>query len=1554
MITQTIEITYNGPNVAPDFSSTELGTTADQSTTRFYAEPQEGDVWDVVFNVPMDYLVPGKLAYPFIRVDADGYAVVPGAIMSRIHDDHVNVHVRITHIDDTVEASAPVNMHVVTLANTPVEASTTGLLMVRGGSWTWQEDVAYEVASFVEYDGLIWRAAEPSQGEPPSEDTEYWVHVGTPGPQGEQGVQGYSISAEQTGEYGLTIHTTDPDGQDVVYQSLRGQQGQQGIQGIQGVQGYSISAEKTGDYGLTISTDDPSGQDVVYNSLRGEQGEQGVQGYSIVAEKVGDYGLKITNENPSSHDVVYESLRGVQGEQGVQGQQGIQGVQGIQGFSISAEKTGEFGLTIESNDPLSEPIVYNSLRGEQGPRGEAFTIDKTYPSVEDMEDDFETTTVTNGHFVVIDTGDVEDEDNGKLYLKTEIEWQYITDLSGMQGLTGPQGPQGETGSTGPRGFSISAEKTGDYGLTIHSNDPSQSDVVYSSLRGEQGVQGVQGVQGIQGVQGFSISATKTGDYGLTISSDDPTAHDVVYSSLRGEQGVQGIQGVQGQTGPRGYSISATQTGDYGLTIHSEDPDEEDVVYDSLRGAQGVQGYSISAEKTGDYGLTITSTDPTAEDVVYESLRGEQGQQGIQGIQGLTGPRGYSISAEKSGDYGLIIQSTDPTAEDVIYASLRGEQGQQGVQGPVGPTGPQGQGLPAGGQADFILKKASDEDYDYEWVAQGTAPVTSVNTKQGAVVLTTSDLVDDVGYEQTDNKITSMGTNPTDTQYPSAKLVKDYTATQVAAKSHVEVSNIGTSTSKISYITVDGTEYALNGGVTSVNGQTGAVSLDIPDDTSDLTNGAGFQTASQVSSAITTAVSAEATARAEDVADEATARTNADDDLDEKIDQEIADRTSAVSTVTTNLSNEVTARTNADTDLGTRITSEATARSTADGELSDAISGEATARASADTSLGDRIDAEATARGLADTSLGGRIDGEITARTSADTALGTRITNEATARNDADLILQGQIDALGNTYEAKSNKITSMGNSPTDTQYPSAKLVKDFVNSSINAYAAYYITKNAAGQPFATVEELDDATVYYSGGEVRTPTRNDYCIVLVDDVNGDGNSTRYLYNDGWEFQYVFNYQFTAGQIAALNSGVDATAVGQITTNTTAIATINASAPMTSGITSTKVGTYDGYATTIAGVRADLTELEGDVEDNTTAISGLQSSKQNTLNTTQMAAVNSGLSSTDKTKYDGYATSKANVADLSAVATSGSYTDLSDKPTIPVAGTDYLTPSAISSGYVAKDGSKVLSDVNFSTTYKSKLDGIAAGAEVNVQSDWTQTVSTADDYIKNKPTLATVATSGAYGDLSGKPTIPVSGTDFLSPTAISNGYVAKETGKGLTSNDFTSTYKTKLDGIAAGAEVNVQSNWTQTDTTADDFIKNKPTIPTNTNQLTNGAGFITSSGSITGSSGSCTGNAATATTATNYASSGGIATALSGKQATLVSGTNIKTVNGNSLLGSGNIIIQSGGVQDVTLNGTSIVSGGVANLTAADVRKIIISDQEPSGTAPDGTIWIQYEV
>ena len=59
-------------------------------------------------------------------------------------------------------------------------------------------------------------------------------------------------------------------------------------------------------------------------------------------------------------------------------------------------------------------------------------------------------------------------------------------------------------------------------------------------------------------------------------------------------------------------------------------------------------------------------------------------------------------------------------------------------------------------------------------------------------------------------------------------------------------------------------------------------------------------------------------------------------------------------------------------------------------------------------------------------------------------------------------------------------------------------------------------------------------------------------------------------------------------------------------------------------------------------------------------------------------------------------------------------------------------------------------------------------------------------------------------------------------VVNAKQDKESGKGLSTNDYTTEEKNKLAGIAAGAEANVQANWTQTTTTADDYIKNKPTL------------------------------------------------------------------------------------------------------------------------------------
>lgn len=134
-------------------------------------------------------------------------------------------------------------------------------------------------------------------------------------------------------------------------------------------------------------------------------------------------------------------------------------------------------------------------------------------------------------------------------------------------------------------------------------------------------------------------------------------------------------------------------------------------------------------------------------------------------------------------------------------------------------------------------------------------------------------------------------------------------------------------------------------------------------------------------------------------------------------------------------------------------------------------------------------------------------------------------------------------------------------------------------------------------------------------------------------------------------------------------------------------------------------------------------------------------------------------------------------LATVATSGSYNDLSDKPTIPSA---YTLPTAsntvmggvkigsnisVSSGTISITKSNVTSALGYTpplsdTTYvnatasaaglmsssdKSKLDSIAANAN-----NYIHPASHPASMITG---LAAVATSGSYSDLSNKPTIPV---------------------------------------------------------------------------------------------------------------------------------------------------------------------------------------------------------
>lgn len=107
--------------------------------------------------------------------------------------------------------------------------------------------------------------------------------------------------------------------------------------------------------------------------------------------------------------------------------------------------------------------------------GDAFTIVKTYPSIQAMEDDYNNPEVKTGQFVMIDTGDVENEEDSRLYLKGDTEWKFISDLSGAQGIQGLSAYQiavqhGFEGTEAEWLISLKGEK-GDPGQKGEKGDP---------------------------------------------------------------------------------------------------------------------------------------------------------------------------------------------------------------------------------------------------------------------------------------------------------------------------------------------------------------------------------------------------------------------------------------------------------------------------------------------------------------------------------------------------------------------------------------------------------------------------------------------------------------------------------------------------------------------------------------------------------------------------------------------------------------------------------------------------------------------------------------------------------------------------------------------------------------------------------------------------------------------------------------------------------------------------------------------------------------------------
>jgi len=166
-----------------------------------------------------------------------------------------------------------------------------------------------------------------------------------------------------------------------------------------------------------------------------------------------------------------------------------------------------------------------------------------------------------------------------------------------------------------------------------------------------------------------------------------------------------------------------------------------------------------ANHTSDTNLIIEAINTLKSEVdgIPAGATGAKGDPGTPGAAGAaatvtigstsTGAAGTNAAVTNDGDeQNAVLNFTIPRGATGATGAA-GSQGPQGPKGDQGDRGPTGYGVVAGGSDGYVLAKASNADYDTEWIPAGAAPpVSSVDSRTGDVTL--SDLYDASGAAAT--------------------------------------------------------------------------------------------------------------------------------------------------------------------------------------------------------------------------------------------------------------------------------------------------------------------------------------------------------------------------------------------------------------------------------------------------------------------------------------------------------------------------------------------------------------------------------------------------------------------------------------------------------------------------------------------------------------------------------------------------------------------------------------------------------------------------------------
>ena len=206
---------------------------------------------------------------------------------------------------------------------------------------------------------------------------------------------------------------------------------------------------------------------------------------------------KVTVINKSRLDHIEEGIYQVSLVQPEKGEPGKDGV------TPQFKTEGEYiQVSTDNGSSWQNLVPLASITGPQGEAGKAFSIFKTYASVELMNADAEN--VPEGSFVLIASGE-EDPDNAKLYVKTADAFSYLADLSGAQGIEGPAGKDGVAGVTPVISVKVTTLEPGEDATVKQEGSVEAPVLTFGIPRGKNGTNGQNGSDGVNGKDGVTFT-----------------------------------------------------------------------------------------------------------------------------------------------------------------------------------------------------------------------------------------------------------------------------------------------------------------------------------------------------------------------------------------------------------------------------------------------------------------------------------------------------------------------------------------------------------------------------------------------------------------------------------------------------------------------------------------------------------------------------------------------------------------------------------------------------------------------------------------------------------------------------------------------------------------------------------------------------------------------------------------------------------------------------------------------------------------------------------------